>query len=398
VQWLKDDFELDIPWQYFALFKDFKQGTIIKLIIVKRSTQLKLKQLKVIIVAWSLIGFLITVYDHLVLQSSSSLGYSMEYSFVISAARNIGAGLVGALLGGSFLVFFVNVRYQDKPYGYTIIAVTVVFLLIIAFISVLMGLILVPLSTGKSLADPVGWAAFKDFLKDSSHTRAALVWSFIVAITQLLLQVNSKFGQADFWNIIRGKYNRPKEEKRIFMFLDINSSTSIAEQLGDEAYHSFLKDFFADITTPIVENKGSIYQYVGDEVVVAWNYEDGKENLHCLKCFFDMKLYINHQKEKYIQHYGLVPSFKAGIHCGRVIAGEVGIVKRDITYSGDVLNTTSRILGKCGELKEELIASAELLLEINLVKEFITRPLGSIQLRGKEKEIILNALQKNVTI
>ncbi len=344
--------------------------------------------------AWSLIGFLITVYDHLVLQTSSSLGYSMEYSFVISALRNIGAGLVGALLGGSFLVFYVNVKYRDKPYGYTIIIVTVVFLLIVAFISVLMGLILVPLNTGKSLADPVGWSAFKDFLRDSSHTRAALVWSFIVAITQLLLQVNSKFGQADFWNIIRGRYNRPKEEKRIFMFLDINSSTSIAEQLGDEAYHSLLKDFFADITTPIVENKGSIYQYVGDEVVVAWNYEDGKENLHCLKCFFDMKLYINHQKEKYMRRYGLVPSFKAGIHCGRVIAGEVGIVKRDITYSGDVLNTTSRILGKCGELKEELIASAELLLEINLVKEFITRPLGSIQLRGKEKEIILNALQK----
>jgi len=61
-----------------------------------------------------------------------------------------------------------------------------------------------------------------------------MAWSFVVATTPLLLQVNSKFGQADFWNIMRGKCNRLKGAQRIFMFLDINSSTTIAEQLGDE--------------------------------------------------------------------------------------------------------------------------------------------------------------------
>lgn len=264
---------------------------------MNRGKQLKLQQLKVIIGAWVLMGFLITVYDHLVLLTSNSLGPSQEYSFIISAARNMGAGLIGALLGGSLLVFYVNVRYQDKPYGYTIAIVSASFILIVAFITLIMGLIIVSLQTGNPLSNPVAAAAFKSFLKDSSHTRAAIAWFFVVAITQLLLQVNSKFGQADFWNIIRGKYNRPKEEKRIFMFLDLNSSTAIAEQLGDETYHAFLKDFFADITNPILNNKGSIYQYVGDEVVVAWNYEDGKENIHCIRCFFDMKLHI-HKKER----------------------------------------------------------------------------------------------------
>ena len=359
---------------------------------MNRGTQLRLKQLRVIIAAWVIFGFLIAVHDHLLLFTSSSLGPSGEYSFILSAARNMGAGLVGALLGGSFLVFYVNVKYQDKPYGYTIIAVSIVFVLIVAFISLIMGLILVPLRTGKSFSDPVTQAVFKNFMKDSSHLKAAVVWSFVVAITQLLLQVNSKFGQANFWNIIRGRYNRPQAEKRIFMFLDINSSTSIAEQLGDERYHSLLKDFFADITLPILENKGNIYQYVGDEVIVAWNYEDGKENMHCLKCFFDMKLHILKNKDKYLDRYGLVPSFKAGIHCGTVIAGEVGIIKRDITYSGDVLNTTSRILNKCTEFKEEVIACSDLLLELRFLKDYVTKPLGAIKLKGKEKEVLLNGL------
>ncbi len=359
---------------------------------MNRGTQLKLKQLMVIVIAWTIMGFLISVYDYLVLLTRFSLGPAREYSFLVAIATNMGAGLVGALLSGSVLVFYVNVKYQDKPYGYTILIVSVCFVLIVAFISVLMSVIIVPIRTGKSLSDPVTWEAFKTFLKDTSHTKALISWSFVVAITQLLLQVNSKFGQSNFWNIIRGKYNRPKEEKRIFMFLDINSSTTIAENLGDEKYHSLLKDFFSDITTPILENRGSIYQYVGDEVIIAWNYKDGIQNLHCVNCFFDMKIYLDKKREKYMLAYGLLPTFKAGIHCGSVIAGEVGIIKRDITYSGDVLNTTSRILSKCGELNEEVIASADLLSEMQHIENYITRPLGAIKLRGKEKEVLLNAL------
>jgi len=359
---------------------------------MNRGTQLKINQLKVIIIAWMIMGFCITLYDHLVLLTSYSTGLSAEYSFWLAAARNVGAGLIGALLGGSFLVFYINVRFREKSYGYTLLAVSVSFVLIVALITLLICIIVTWARVGNPFSDPAGRVAFVAALKDTSHARALVVWSFVVGITQLLLVVNSKFGQEDFWNIIRGKYNTPKEEKRIFMFLDINSSTTIAEQLGDETYHALLKDFFADITDPILENKGSIYQYVGDEVVVAWKYEDGIQNQQCVRCFFDMKLHILRKKQKYLDRYGLVPSFKAGLHCGNVVAGEIGIIKRDITYSGDVLNTTSRILSKCSELNAEVIASADLLSVLSIAKDYITRPLGAIKLKGKEKEVLLNAL------
>jgi adenylate cyclase len=359
---------------------------------MKRQARIRWRQLKVIIIAWMVMGFLITVHDYLLLNTADSLGTSANYSFLIAALKNIGAGLFGALIGGAVLVFYVNVKYQDKPYGFTLLIVSTVFVCIVATVTLLMGLILVPMQTGRPLSHPVTKAAFMDFLEDPSHIKALLAWSFVVFITQLLLQVNSKFGQPDFWNIIRGKYNRPKEERRMFMFVDINSSTTIAERLGDEQYHALLKDFFADITGPILENKGSIYQYVGDEVVIAWNYEDGKENLHCIRCFFDMKLEIRRKSHRYLLKYGLVPTFKAGIHCGRVVAGEVGIIKRDITYSGDVLNTTSRILNKCNEYEVEIIASAELLTELQLANSFICKPLGAIKLRGRDKEVLLNSL------
>jgi adenylate cyclase len=340
---------------------------------MNRRTQLKLHQLGIIIISWLVIGFLIAVYDHMVLYTNNSLGPSAEYTFLKGVAVNMGAGLLGALIGGSFLVFFVNVRFQDKSYGYTILAVTCSFVLVIMLVNIMLRLFSMP--------------------DNSRLVKNGLVWAIVVATTQLLLQVNSKFGQGIFWDIIRGKYNTPKEERRIFMFLDLNASTTIAEQLGDKKYHELLKDFFTDITNPILDNKGEIYQYVGDEVVIAWKYEDGIENSKCIHCFFDIKAHLQTKRRKYLALYDVLPSFKAGIHCGKVVAGEVGIVKRDITYSGDVLNTTSRIQNLCKEFNQEVIVSADLIAELDPAHNFMTLMLGSIKLRGREKEVRLIALK-----
>lgn len=360
---------------------------------MKRSTYLRLKQLRAIVIVWVILGFIITVYDHLLLHTRNSLGPSDEYSFFISMVRNAGAGLIGSLVGGSILVFIVNVRYQDRPYWKTVLYVSVSFLLTVVLITLVIGSTVVYLRTGRPVWDPVFVAAYKEFVLDTHPIKSTLVWSIIVGVTQLMVQVDIKFGQGVFKDIAIGKYHTPKEEKRVFMFLDLNSSTSIAERLGDETYHRMLRDFFADITNPILENHGSIYQYVGDEVIVSWEYRHGIEQAAAVNCFFDVKEHIEELREKYIKKYGFVPSFKAGIHCGEVVVGEVGIIKRDITYSGDVLNTTSRIQGMCNQFNEEVIVSEDLISRIRLAGRFTTALLGSIKLRGKEKELSLSSVR-----
>jgi adenylate cyclase len=347
----------------------------------------------VITVAWILVGSLMAVYDHLVLHTHNSLGPSPDYSFFLLLMMNSIAAVVGSMIGGSLLVFYINEKFQERPYGYTIIAVALFFALVILIVVSILGLITVPMRTGKPLSDEQTLDAFMTFLMDPLRAKNIMMWFIVVMLTQFVLQINSKFGQGALGNIIRGKYNTPKEEKKIFMFLDLNSSTAIAEKLGDEKYHKLLKDFFADITNPILDNKGEIYQYVGDEVIVAWNYDEGIENNQCIQCFFDIKARIAEFKDKYLGRYGMIPSFKAGIHYGKVVAGEVGIMKRDITYSGDVLNTTSRILNMCKEFNAEIISSADLIKELRLPNNhYLAQPLGSIKLRGKEKEMVLSAL------
>jgi adenylate cyclase len=142
-----------------------------------------------------------------------------------------------------------------------------------------------------------------------------------------------------------------------------------------------------------LESQGNIYQYVGDEVVVSWNYNDGIRDSRCISCFFEIKKQVLANSDRYLKKYGVLPTFKAGLHSGTVIAGKVGTLRREITYSGDVLNTTARMLSMCRTLGVEVVTSGILLSELCLGKTFEILHFGSLRLRGKEHEIELNGIR-----
>jgi adenylate cyclase len=77
------------------------------------------------------------------------------------------------------------------------------------------------------------------------------------------------------------------------------------------------------------------------------------------------------------------------MHAGTVIVTTVGKQKKEIVYHGDVLNTTSRIEGKCNELKQKLLISEDMLDYVNLEKDFILEKKDEIELRGKSHKLSL---------
>ncbi|HMS34482.1 MAG TPA: adenylate/guanylate cyclase domain-containing protein [Ignavibacteria bacterium] len=202
-------------------------------------------------------------------------------------------------------------------------------------------------------------------------------------------QINRLLGQNVLFNYIRGKYQLPLEEELIFMFLDLKSSTTIAEKLGHIKNHEFLNEFFYDMTDPILECKGRIYQYVGDEIVLTWQIKEGLEELNCLKCFFDIQNKVYGLKDVYLKKYGIYPEFKAGLHVGKVITGEIGDIKKDIVYHGDTVNTAARIQAECNKYSRKVLASKDLVDLLDLKGKYDTESMGNIRLRGKEKELEL---------
>lgn len=187
------------------------------------------------------------------------------------------------------------------------------------------------------------------------------IW-FIVVSTCITFyrQVSRKIGGSILQNMLLGKYHKPREEERIFLFIDLQSSTTIAEKLGHLKYSQLIRDCFSDITTAVLKTKAEIYQYVGDEVVLCWKSKQGLQKNRCLKAIFLFQETLDKRADYYEKQYNLQPFFKAGAHIGTTTVAEVGVIKRDIAYYGDVLNTAARIQGQCNGLGEQLLISEHL--------------------------------------
>lgn len=364
---------------------------------MSRKLSIQLGKVFIIICCWLFVGLLLTVYDHFLLHSELAEGYSANYSFIKNLAFNLSAAFLGAVLGSFWLVFYVNEKLRDKSYSYTLGMVALSFLVIVVLIAFSLGMFFVKYETGNwPFANSQATDELFANLSNPFHLKNIVVWSNVVLLTQIGLQVNDKFGQGLLLAFIKGKYHKAKKEKRIFMFVDLIGSTSIAEELGNEKYYNLLKDFFADITDSIIYNGGKIYQYVGDEVVISWRCDEKSSSYDFLNCYFDMRKGIEAKKEIYESRYGQLPDFKAAIHYGDVTVGEIGIIKKDLTFSGDVLNTASRILGFCKEYQKKLLISEKLFQYAHKNEskfEFIK--MGEELLRGKSKKTGIYTVVQN---
>ncbi len=208
-------------------------------------------------------------------------------------------------------------------------------------------------------------------------------------VMAVLRQVNLMLGDNNLGKLLSGKFYTPREEVRVFMFLDLQSSTQLAEQLGHLRYSRLLQDCFNDLGV-VVENEAEIYQYVGDEAILTWKLEDGLRNQNCINAYFNFKRQLQQREDYYLQNYGCVPFFKAGLNAGLVTVTEVGKYKKEIAYHGDTMNTAARIQGKCNDLNQELLISENLKDLLNY-SSFEFDKLGSIPLKGKAKEVPIYA-------
>lgn len=217
-----------------------------------------------------------------------------------------------------------------------------------------------------------------------------LVYYLLMAcVITFITQVNKKYGPGVLVPLLLGKYRHPKEEERIFMFMDLQSSTSIAEQLGHLHYSSFIRDSFMDINQVIAKHHAEIYQYVGDEIVLSWRMAEGLNDLSCIRFYFACSEQFAKRSAYYQQQYGRLPFFKAGLHGGKITVVEIGEIKRDIAYHGDTINTAARIQSLCNTYSKSLLVSKGFTEMDRFNEEFSSVSLGMVTLKGKQEAVEL---------
>lgn len=342
----------------------------------RRILQYRLVILANISIIWVVFAFLF-LYNIILIDKKDLKGHSLIiFSFAFA--------IIGFIVSAA-LVFYLKTAFRHYPLWISVILkMTLAFglFLIIAFVM---------LSGYYAFGQPESLNDFADiFYREVFLSRAFMIFMFDLGVMTLLtiviLEVIDKYGPGGFWGMMRGKYLNPKIEDRIFIFLDINNATTIAEKLGHTKYFRLLRDFFAEITVPLLANSGEIYQYVGDEVVLSWkNTPLNKQR--CLRFLRQAFFLLKRRESKFIKKYGVSPTFKAGIHSGEVTAGVIGIIKKDLVYSGDTLNTTARIRSKCHELEESFVVSEDFLNDFSTPFAYKVNEIGEMELKGRtEKE------------
>ena len=219
---------------------------------------------------------------------------------------------------------------------------------------------------------------------------------FMGMVISFINQVSSKFGPGVLVPAIFGKYLNPNIEERIIVFLDLKSSTTIAEKLGHIRYSKLIRDCFLDINLACIKYRAEIYQYVGDEVVLSWMAHSVKNPIRAVDFCFACRDIIESRKEYYNNEYNMLPVFKAGVHVGQITAVEVGSVKREIAFHGDTMNVTARIQEKCNEFKSTILISDRLEGSIDWREtKYKTQEFKNVSLKGRQKPIsIFNVTRK----
>lgn len=347
-------------------------------------TFLKLKEYAQIVVLWILAFFFF------VFMTYSMVSDFYFHEFQTSAAdfllsQLLGALLVGMVMGTNFFLLqeYVYPRFF-KNHGILLTTLLRTFLfLITCFIGLF---IIMLLNRAHYINTDNLFSLHLDNLWMVSFTFYCLIVHVFITILQAFRR---RVGKNYFESLLKGNYMIPVVEYRIFMFLDMYSSTAAAEEAGHYNYSLLLQECFADLSELLLLYDAEVYQYVGDEAVLTWKASDKFDRSLCVKLYQSYSSRLEDKEQMYQRKFGITPKFKASLNEGLVTVAEIGRIKTEIAYHGDVLSTAARVRDLCNGYKADLLVTQSFFdqLPFSFQKNFTA--VGATILRGKKKAVAI---------
>ena len=309
---------------------------------------------------------------------------------VESAVRGVVDGALISVLVGGYL-FFVRdgrLRHWFQRRGFwTDLVLSSAIVLTLFLVGRALGQVLTTFQPRRFLT------SFRD-----AHLVYAVPFFVVLAVTiQFVFQMNRMVGANVLGYFMAGVYRHPKAEERIFLFLDLEGSTKLAESLGSARYFELLRRFVDDLTEPVLQWEGEIYQYAGDEVLITWSLAAGLRRANCVRCFFDVQTTVDANASRYEREFGTIPRFRGGLHGGTVTGGELGDLRQQIVFVGDILNTAARLEEYAKRSSLDLVISGTLLERLTLPPGVVATHRGDLALRGKEALVAAYSLSGSPT-
>jgi len=300
---------------------------------------------------------------------------------LLGALRGIfTGGLIAGLISGFEMLYArapAGRAFRSQTFGRVVLIRMLIYSVII-FGSDLLGAMVVNLPESQPL----------DFNLSRLVTFAAGM--FFAFIVNFISQISQLLGPGVLTSFMRGHYHKPRRENRLFLFVDMRGSTAIAERLGDIRFHNLLNLFVADVCEAIHEHGGKIHKYVGDEIIATWMLHTPGHVAGAFLAVRSAQQTLAAQAQSYMGTFGAVPAFRAVLHSGPIVAGEMGDIKREIALLGNTINTTAKIEQLMKSLPYDVVASRAALDAAGpLPAEISVSSLGDTPVPGRSEPIPL---------
>lgn len=362
------------------------------MIAISAKAKWNLKQILPFGIIWLILGWIFLTVEYAATGNQvNQPDTAIRLNFAVLVFASVAVFIVGVLIGVFEVIFFKNLFKKEK-FAIQLIAKLFVYSAALTLIIILTYPLAASLESNVPIYDGAVWIRLASFLGSIVFLSTVLQMAFSLFLCLVYYGISQHLGHGALINFFTGKYNQPLLEERMFMFVDIKDSTTIAEKLGSKKYYALLSDYYDTFSQHIIDNYGEVYQYIGDEVVITWELKKGLKENHAIRCFYEMKKGLLNRQVYFEEEYGFLPAFKAALHYGHVTTGEIGALKKEIFFTGDVLNVTSRIQDLCNQYKEELLISKDFFSVLQQMDPYTFTKLGEVILKGRKQPIGLLAV------
>ncbi|MBK9293518.1 MAG: HAMP domain-containing protein [Oligoflexia bacterium] len=178
-------------------------------------------------------------------------------------------------------------------------------------------------------------------------------------------------------------------QKATVFFSDVRGFTALSEKLTAEQVVEMLNEYMTAMVAEIQGHHGVVDKYVGDAIMAVWGAPISKpqDTWNAVSACLAMRKRLEKFNEERIKKGKDPIRMGMGLHCGELIAGNIGSTeKMEYTVIGDTVNTASRIESMTKEFGTDLLISNEVYQELK--ERLIVEP---IKAHVKGKSGVLNA-------
>ncbi len=157
------------------------------------------------------------------------------------------------------------------------------------------------------------------------------------------------------------------------LFCDIRGFTTICENRAPEEITTLLNRFLTPMTSTILDEKGTIDKYVGDQIMAFWNapLNDAEHARNACRAALNMRVALEALNEERQRELARGEAFLplrmgVGINSGPTLVGNMGSEQR-FSYSalGDPVNEAARIESQTKTYGVDILVSERSLTEAN---------------------------------